>query len=55
MLHRAGKNRLQTHTKSKEGEPRIMQRAYSLKNALEKINISAVEPEELIVKIEHRS
>ena len=34
--------------KEHEGEPRIMQRAYSLKNALEKINIS-VEPEELIV------
>ena len=31
-----------------EDEPRIMQRAYSLKNCLEKINIS-IEPEELIV------
>ena len=34
--------------KEHEDEPRIMQRAYSLKNCLEKINIS-VEPEELIV------
>ena len=32
--------------KAHEGEPRIMQRAYSLKNCLEKIGIS-VEPEEL--------
>ena len=35
--------------KEHEDEPRIMQRAYSLKNCLEKINIS-VEPEELIGK-----
>lgn len=34
--------------KEHEDEPRIMQRAYSLKNCLEKINIR-VEPEELIV------
>ena len=34
--------------KAHEGEPRIMQRAYSLKNCLEKIGIS-IEPEELIV------
>ena len=34
--------------KQHEDEPRIMQRAYSLKNCLEKINIS-VEPEEMIV------
>lgn len=34
--------------KEHEDEPRIMQRAYSLKNCLEKINI-CVEPEELIV------
>jgi pyruvate-formate lyase len=34
--------------KAHEDEPRIMQRAYSLKNCLEKIGIS-VEPEELIV------
>lgn len=34
--------------KHHEDEPRIMQRAYSLKNCLEKIGIS-VEPEELIV------
>lgn len=34
--------------KEHEDEPRIMQRAYSLKSCLEKINIS-VEPEELIV------
>lgn len=34
--------------KEHEEEPRIMQRAYSLKNCLEKISIS-VEPEELIV------
>lgn len=34
--------------KEHEDEPRIMQRAYSLKNCLEKINI-CVEPEDLIV------